>query len=483
MRKGLLRFGTVVGGTALVALSAAGLLHCYSDEDESVDLPTACEVASLRTDPGEATLRLYVETAIELRNRANALQKSVIDVCNEINRASGAEQGNDVALACNRIADRIGAAQRIPPAPDGGIRPPWAVMSYDEAICTNSVEVEADCVAKCGGTCAAATACPAGSRKGTCGGTCKGTCTVPTEGTACVGECRGTCATPDGGTPCAAGAECVGTCNAATWVGRCETGCDLGFLGKCGGTCNGTCDGQPVGQQPSPPSDGGTADGGDAGAPADAGPPGPAPGGADGNCTGICTGTCSATASGSCRQRCRGAFSGGECTGGPARCVGACVGLAACTTTCDGKCANVTAACTGECTGECTQPTGPSSCGIPTTCEANAQCKSICALKGTLAGKCEPPKFVGVRLAGDDALYVALKANLAKLVALGLEGTAINEKALALGNVSVDDYNKIGASRDRARLCVIEGSKIVAEARATLAKSVSAAQVLRGFKF
>jgi hypothetical protein len=156
-------------------------------------------------------------------------------------------------------------------------------------------------------------------------------------------------------------------------------------------------------------------------------------------------------------------------------------------TTCTGTCAALpeagVCAAPGSCTGECTQPTGTGSCSEVARCEANVQCKNVCALKGALAGKCEPPRGAGVRVVGDLTLYAAMKNHLPEFAAAAQEAGQLNQRSFALARVTLDDYKALGVTRDKARLCVLEGGKIMEEARKSLGTSVAASQVVQGFKF
>ena len=496
-----------VGGTLLLSAGAVlGMLQCSTDEDLSVDIATSCDVAKLRTDdPVEVTVRLFVQTANDLGTEASALEKRFTDICNAVNQESGEEPGSDIHAACNKIAARLDKAQKTAPVPDGGTAPIWVHVGYPET-CSDNAQEEAACLSQCAKSppCDIAQSCPAGKQSGSCAGSCTGVCRQAADNTACVGECAGACGTPDGGVVCAA-AECVGTCTAATWAGQCESGCDAKFVGLCGGTCNGTCDGAKVGAQPdggAPPDGGGGGgdaggdggDGGDggpveAGPPPDAGPPPPpppAPGGADGNCTGVCVGSCSSKASGSCGAKCRGAFSGGECTGGPARCIGTCTGASiACLATCKGTCSvavdggSCGASCAGSCSGQLTNE----QCGADLTCDANVQCHNVCKVRGALKANCQPPAGVEVRVAGDLAIYQALKAHAGDFAAAALEANLLNTESFRISSVTLEDYKTLGATRDKVRVCVTAGSKSVDDARTSLATSVAAAQVIKGLKF
>jgi hypothetical protein len=468
--------------SSLIGVCGVGLgifVQCSSDEDTTVDIATACEVGKLRDDVAEKTVKLFVETANEFDAKTKDLERRFTEVCKKINRDSGDSEGSDLRGACNKIAARLAKAAKIP---DAGTTPVWVAISFDPT-CNRNTQAELACIPQCAaGPCDPAKACPPDKQQGTCSGKCTGVC-LSTD-SACTGECHGACAMPDGGTGCQT-AECVGGCSGATWTGRCEQGCDQTFNGVCGGTCVGTCDGNRVGPTP-PTPDGGSDAGTEAGT--DAGPPPivPAPGGADGNCPGVCVGTCSSQASGTCRARCRGGFSGGECFAGGARCTGACLqGSLACLTSCTGKCASpaTNSTCQGECQGTCDVPMTGVKCTVPPSCEATAECKNICAVKGALATTCEAPSAVDVRLAGDNPMYAALKKHIAEFAALSMEATLLSDTSASITGASVAEYKAIGATRDRARVCVTAGAQTVDEARTRLASIVGAKQVIRGIQF
>ncbi len=492
---------SIVGTSILV-------LNCYSDEDTTVDIPTDCDVAQLRADPVETPARLFVETSVQLRDRVNELEKRFIDVCNAINREVGTQEGRDIRSACNPIATRLEAAQKLAPIPDGGaVAPTWVNVAFTDA-CQRNTKATADCLVQCGAACDIAKDCPAGNVSGKCSGTCTGTCEVAGPDTPCVGECRGACDTPDGGISCTA-AECVGACTGTTWTGQCAQGCDTNFLGRCDGTCTGTCDGNPVNQKTpvdagsDTGTDAGDPDAGDDGGMADAGVPdaapeaggggdaggGQAPGGADGNCKGVCRGQCSANASGSCAARCRGGYSGGECGGGPSRCNGVCSGASiACTTECKGTCVSAFPAadagtCPGICTGSCSVPFTEPACAANLTCPASEQCADICAVKGAIATKCEPPLAFELRVVGDLAMYNALSKHLPELASLVREVNILNDDSVRIAQVTIEDYKKLGPTRDRVRVCITSASRTVSDARAQLGTVVGATSVLDGLKF
>ncbi len=478
-------------GVCLTASLPFALLHCSSTEDESVTIVTNCDPKALRTDdPVEVTARLFFETSNDLVTRAQALEKKFTDVCNAIDSESGDQPGTDIRSACNKIAARLAAAQKLAPVPDGGGDVPvWVHIGWPEDCAIDS-QTESACITQCATSpCNTTAGCPMGKQAGTCGAACNGVClTAPqAQPQACTGECRGTCATPDGGIACSA-AECVGDCTATTWTGRCAMGCDNGFLGLCKGTCTGTCDGAPIagpGSMDAGADDAG--DGGDAeaGPPADAGPV-VAPGGADGNCPGVCSGQCSSQASGACGAKCRGGFSGGECRGGPARCKGTCTAAAfGCTTTCQGECAfNADGgACAGTCSGGCSGAVTNPSCGVALTCDANVQCKNVCRTKAAIATTCPNPPGIEVRVAGDQAIYDALKKHMPDFAEASVEANLVNSTSFNISAVTLADYKTLGSTRDRVRVCVTAASKNVEQARNSLATSVAASQVTQGIKF
>lgn len=480
-RRGRWAYGAF-GLTAFAAMSMA-ILNCYSDEDTSVTLDTTCSAAKLdMTNTAEATVKVYAETAAQLRDRSSALVDKFRDACNAMNRELGLPEGVEVHAACNPIAQRVADANAKAPLPPGAaFAPIWVNIAFDET-CPSDTAASAKCLDTCSGKagCDPAATCAADKLRGTCTSECTGSCNVTGEAVACNGACVGDCTSPDGGidggTPACQG-ECVGSCSAATWTARCSSGCSLGFVGTCNGVCTGSCDGVAY---PSP----GFPDAGDGDASVDAGADaGPPPG--SGTCTGTCSGTCVGEASGSCRARCTGAFSGGICTGLNA-CAGTCSsGLgAACVTTCNGTCQQRTAQCAGSCDkcannayGADKKCEGTFNCG-----EANDICKSVCKLQGALAAKCTPVP-VEVRVAGDYKLQDALKKHMPQFSAAVRE---LNLLVTDLGGVAQrtpGEFKKIGVVLDNARLCAEATIPVYEEARAKLNEGVGASLVLRGQKF
>jgi hypothetical protein len=469
-----------------VAASLAAIMHCASKDDESVTIVTACDVAALDTSPAEITVKLWAETATELRTRTQALETRFKDVCNAMNREMGEAEGADARAACNKIAGRIEAASTTPPIPDaGGVRPVWVVTRWDDT-CKYDSTLEAKCVDSCSGEAAPCDpigkCAPTNAYSGTCGGECTGTCAESGENVACKGECTGTCAMPvpgDGGAgqapTFACGAECSGTCTAATWTGNCTTACDTGFFGRCGGTCTGTCDGTPINTQP-PPEDAGAEAG-----PSDAGPP-KAPTGSDANCKGVCRGQCSAQASGSCTSRCNGVFSGGTCQAAGA-CRGECKGQTGCLTTCTGTCTTRSAQCGGTCEGDCSTAKSAGRCKGTLDCAGNRECKAICGVKAALAATCGKPADSEVRIAGDFALYQAVEKHIADFAALTNEMNLVRLAVERAADRTPGSFKSIGIVRDNAFKCVEGTLPVIAEARTSLNTSLLASQVIKGVKF
>jgi hypothetical protein len=463
-------------GPALVAVGFG--LNCAPSEDTSVTRVTNCDVNTLNTaDPAESTVKLYVETAGELRDRAKLLVERFKTVCNKMNRDLGDNEGAEVRAACNNLADRIAKASVRAPFPDGGLsRPIWVTVSFDATTCVKDSQTEARCLEGCSlkPGCDSINTCAKGKVTGTCPGTCASRCQTAGDNVACNGACRGSCTSPDpdggpeGGVPACAG-ECRGTCKSASWLGRCSTGCTAGFVGECRGTCIGSCDGVAFA------GDGGTFDAGDGG------DGGLIPG--SGTCAGNCTGRCVGEASGSCTARCTGDFSGGACTG-VGNCVGACNGPnLPCVTECSGTCVTKEGtACSGTCT-DCDQPMQKANCEGAFECgDANSLCKSVCAVKGSLSAKCETVP-VDIRIAGDFKLYDALKANMAEFAAVARETAVLQANVAGVLNQTTSKFKEIGVVYDNARLCATGAAPIYEEARSLLNDATGAQLILSGVKF
>jgi hypothetical protein len=489
-----------VCGLSVVSLAGLALVatDCFKDEDTSVSIVTECEFPKL--DPSissEITVKLYNDTATELLTRAQALEAKFKDVCNAINRDLGLSEGSDIRAACNSVAKRMAAAQAMAPIPDGGgLAPVWVLVRLDERLtaCKPDTQAEANCRNQChdeAGACDPIAQCQAsanGALVGTCGASCEGNCRAGGDKVPCAGECRGNCDQPGGGaeagTPACTG-ECSGTCANPVWSGRCDTGCAAGFIGSCLGQCNGTCDGQPVGTQPV--DAGGVDAGGDAGeggveagveAGVDAGAP------AAGNCVGTCVGKCTAKASGSCTAKCAGNFSGGVCPGA-GNCKTSCLSASTpCTTTCTGFCVSTsTGTCAGTCEGTCSAPVTNPLCEGALGCASNEECGRVCRVRGALAAKCAPPPPPEVRVAGDYALYDALRAHIVDFVTLTREMTLLRDASDGIIQRTSGDFRAIGVRSDNARKCAEATAPIVVSARASLDNSFNAAAVLKGTSF
>ena len=327
------------GGCGLAAAGASLLaLQCAPNDDTTVSVVKDCKLDALNlSDPAEATVKVYVQTGTELRDRAKVIVGKFKDVCNAINKDLGTPLGDDVHLACNPIAERIQKANARAPVPDAGIPPVWASITFDDRPCGADAKATAACLDTCSGQavgCDPAKSCSAS--EGKCTANCTGACSVTGTDQACRGGCFGECKSPnpdggpEGGVPACAG-ECRGTCKSPTWTGRCSVGCKTGFIGVCSGVCTGSCDfiAFPFDAGGGGDAEAGAEGGLDAGAVADAG---------SGACNGICRGSCTGQASGSCTARCAGEFAGGACAGA-GNCVGTCVGVGVpCVTTCSGSC-------------------------------------------------------------------------------------------------------------------------------------------------
>jgi hypothetical protein len=451
----------LAGMVALAAGVLALMPGCAPKEDMSVSIVTSCDVSLLASDPVETTARLFFETAGELSERAAGLEQQLTQICNDINAASGDDPGAELRVACGKIGTRVAEAKAlIPEAEPGGIIPVWVSVRYDETCRLNTV-AEAECLSSCSTAPCDPLACPPTELSGNCGGDCTGTCSVRSEGAACVGECAGACATPPEGRMCTS-AECSGACTAGEWTGRCDAGCSAGFYGKCGGACSGKC-----AEDAEQASKGLGAD-------------------VNGPCARICVGQCSGNASGSCNAACAGSYSGGACfLGGPAsRCLGTCGSpTASCLTACTGRCTVPVTdePCAGHCTGTCSVPFTEPRCSGALTCEANDQCRRVCAVRAALATTCEPPVAAEVRLVGEVAgLYQAIRTHLPQFAAISREAALVNEQSFRIARVTLADYQALGNTRDRVRVCVSEGARKVEEARTSLARTVSAANVING---
>lgn len=483
---------------AFIVGAAVSALQCAPAEDTSVSIVTQCDLASLNLgDPAEATVKVYTETATQLRDRVDKLKARFTEVCNAINRDMGEPEGGDIHAACNKIAERVEAANNRAPTPPNGVRPVWVTINFD-ITCPLDAKTVATCTDQCSATkgCDPVATCPSDEqRSGTCAGQCAA-CSVTGDAVACKGACNGTCASnpalsPDAGLPACQG-ECRGTCNAPNWQGSCSAGCTSNFRGTCKGTCTGSCDGvaypSPDGGAPVDAGDeagDGGAGGGDAG-----GPPG------SGQCDGICTGTCVGEASGSCGSNppippapCKGEFKGGLCPGnvpgpgGAPFCIGECVGVGvACTTTCTGTCSGAQAGCTGKCTG-CDGPLANAECGaVPNCPDVNPICAGTCALQGALATTCAP-SAVDIRVAGDYTLPTALKNHAADFSAVAREANLISANLGGVLQRTPAEFRAIGVERDNARFCAAEAPAAYEELRKSVNEAVGASLVVRGQKF
>jgi hypothetical protein len=486
-------------GVASFASGALTFVNCAPDEDESVTLVTSCDLNALNTsDPAEATVKLYSQTGDEMTTRAKALVDRFTKICNDINRDLGQTEGRDVHEACNRIADRVIAANSLAPVPDGGVAPLWVTVNFD-ITCALDGKAVATCVDQCSAKkgCDPAATCPAGRARGQCAGKCDD-CTVGGEGIcngACNGECEQPNVGPEAGIPACQG-ECRGTCKAGVWQGACSTGCNANFRGKCAGTCRGSCDGVPY---PSPAPDGGPGDSGAPDADPDAGdaavdaavvdagggdaaaPPG------SGVCSGICSGACVGEASGTCgaptpggASPCQGEFKGGLCTGA---CVGQCIGVAApCVTKCVGTCTSTATGCTGTCS-TCDGTLANAQCTSSPTCpEVNPICAATCALRAAMATTC-PPSAVDIRVAGDYALPTALKNHAADFSAAAREATLLSSNLSGVLQRTPSEFREIGVVRDNARFCAAEAPKKYDEVRKLVNEAAGATLVVQGTKF
>jgi hypothetical protein len=452
------------------------LLHCSPAEDESVSIVTSCDVSKLDVnDPAEATVKLYAETSTELRDRATKLNARFTEVCNAINRDLGLPEGAEIHAACNRIADRVTAANAVAPVPTGGVAPLWVKVAFDITC-----PVDGAAVAKCTETCSAqkgcdaVATCPKGQQRGTCAGTCDVCSVSATAPGACNGACTGSCSqpvgnSPEAGVPACQG-ECRGKCKAGNWLGSCSTGCAAGFRGVCKGTCKGSCDN--VAYDGGAPVDDGGLDGGEAGA-----PPG------EGVCGGVCTGACIGEASGSCVAPCAGEYTGGTCPG-LGNCEGDCVGVGiACVTTCNGTCTSTTPTCAGTCVGNCAGALNPGTCAVPPACpEVNPICQGVCALRTAIATQCGPTA-VDIRVAGDYALPRALAAHAAEFSAAAREANLLSSNLGGVLQRTPGEFRAIGVVRDNARFCATEAPKAYDEIRKLVNEAVSAGLVVQGTKF
>ncbi len=475
------RFRRVAAAVGLLSIvpGAAFLLQCSSSEPEGRDPTTVCDQAQLNlADPAEATVKIYLDTATEANARLMKLRDRFKDICNAINKDLGESEGADVHAACNKIADRIAAANATAPVPDSGLPAAvWATTLFDNT-CALDAKIAATCLDSCSAKkgCDPVATCPAGKAVGKCTGACSACATAPAnpgESVPCTGGCGGECTFPadqDGGPACQG--ECRGTCSAPTWLGACSTGCSAGFRGKCQGTCTGSCDGVAY-----PGVDGGEADAGADAGDAEAGTvtlPG------TGTCNGICTGACAGEASGSCGAKCAGDFAGGACLGA---CVGVCNGInAACVNTCKGVCVT-RGACAAACVGTCDKPLEGASCTTTPGCdEPNPICKGACTLHAALGTTCKPAAM-DIRIAGDYKLPFALKAHAADFTAAAREANLI---AGTLGGVlqrPSGDFQQIGVVLDNARACAAGATTAYDDVRKLANETVGASLVVKGIKF
>lgn len=463
----------VVGALAVGLLGGGAMLflQCAPAEDTSVTLITKCDLEALNAaDPAEATVKLYAQTSADLSDRVTKLKARFTAVCNAVNRDLGLPEGAEIHEACNRIADRVTAANNIAATPDGGTRPVWVNVKFDVS-CDLDGAAAATCTAQCSDkkNCDAVATCPPGQKRGTCAGNCSA-CAVEGKPAACKGSCNGTCDVPSAdagvqGLPACQG-ECRGTCNAPNWLGACSAGCISGFRGLCNGTCTGACDNVPY--------DGGAPD-------PDAGPEAGAPQGS-GTCAGVCTGSCAGEATGSCVTPCKGQFAGGACPG-PGNCVGTCSGVGiACVTTCDGVCTSSTGACGATCAGECGGTLSAAKCAVAPACEANPICAGVCALRAAIATTC-PPSGIDIRVGGDYKLPTALKNHAAEFSAAAREATLLSNNISGVLQRTPSEFRAIGVVRDNARLCATEAPKAYDELRKQVNEVVGASLVMSGAKF
>jgi len=482
-----------IGSVGLGAVTFA--IQCSPSEDTSVNITTACDPNALNLgDTAEATVKAYLDTGNDLQARSKDIVDRFIKVCNAVNTDLGDPTGNDIHAACNNIATRITNAINIAPTPDGGTRANWVIITLPITTCVADAKAQASCLDSCSSTkgCDPLGTCGEGGIVGKCGATCNGLCRTEGDTNPCVGGCDGVCASPnpdggpEGGVPGCVG-ECQGTCTAATWLGRCSTGCDKSFIGRCDGTCKGSCDGVPY---PSvPPEAGVDPDAGDAGdggdgeagpsdASADAAPPPPG----SGNCPGTCTGSCVGQASGSCGAKCTGNFAGGSCTAVGA-CIGACSGLnLPCVTECNGICSTRSTTCTGQCDDCSARPDSPN-CTAGFTCgQPNQICNDVCAMRGALAVKCTSAPM-DIRLAGDYKLYDALRAHADELSAVIRDANLINQKLAGVLGKTSGKFHEIGVVHDNARLCADKGGPLYDQAALQINDAIGASGVITGAKF
>jgi hypothetical protein len=471
--------GAMVVG--LVGSGAALFLQCAPAEDTSVTIVTKCDVAALNeADPAEATVKLYAQTSADLTDRVTKLTARFTQICNAINKDLGLPEGAEIHEACNRIADRVAAANNVAPTPDGGTKPVWVSVNYDVTCPLDSAAV-ATCTDLCSDKkgCDPVATCPPGQKRGTCAGDCA-ECSVDGTPGACKGACFGSCDMPSAdagvmGLPACQG-SCRGTCKSPNWLGSCSKGCGSGFRGTCAGTCTGACDGVPY--PPGTPDP--DAGGGDAGDGGDGGEAGAPPG--SGTCNGVCTGACMGEASGSCVAPCQGDFKGGACPG-VGNCVGSCDGVGvACVTTCNGTCKSASAACAGTCTGECKGTLSNGKCAASPDCGANPICAGVCALRGAIATTCAP-SAVDIRVGGDYKLPTALQAHAADFSAAAREANLLSNNLSGVLQRTPQEFRAIGVVRDNARFCATEAPAAYEELRKQINVVIGASLVVSGAKF
>ena len=491
-----------VGVTSALGLVCTGLavsfVQCFSEEDTSVEIVTTCDVNKLDTKvPAQATVKVYVDTATQLRDRAKDILERFRGVCNNMNQELGLPPGGDVHAACNQIADRVAKTQAIGVvngATLGEFGSPWVFVIVNDR-CVPDMAAEAKCLDSCADApgCDPLKGCTAPS--GVCAGKCTGTCTTAGPAVPCSGACIGKCANPppneapEAGVPACFfpdGRECSGKCLVPFWQGRCTTGCADKFHGVCSGTCTGSCNGTPY---PRVALDGGAVDAGDDGGDAGGGDAGDGTGPGSGTCNGTCDGACSGPASGICGAPCDGDFTGGGCP----VCVGTCTGIAIpCTTTCDGVCIQAAEQCQGGCSkcegtvsnSACTE--GQFACGAGTAGgggEANLICKGVCRMQGALAAQCGKDPSPSVQVAGDYQLYDVIKKHASDFSAMVREVKVIETNLGGITQRTPGEFRDIGVVLDNSRKCAESAGPTYEEARKLVNEAIGASLVLRGAKF
>jgi hypothetical protein len=451
-------------------------------EDETVTVVTSCapdsgvfERLSTGASSPQSTVIAYVNGSEALAAKTVEATNLLRDGCNDVDTALGVSTGNDVASACQPIAQRIAALNTA--KADAGSTATWFGVTFPP-VCATDPTAQATCLASCnagdGGTCDS-TRCASSQLSGTCNGTCVGSCTVTgaaDAGVACTGECQGACtniATDGGVFLNSCSSECNGSCGGTTYAGFCGAGCGVAnnsaklFNGECQGTCTGTCNGAPAAVTGTIP---------------DGGIEGGIPNNADNNCPppSVCVGWCSSNGSGICPFACASAtFSAGICStcsqcvsGAGNNCVGTCSGA------CTYSTGDAGASCPGICNGTCTGTLSNGTCSGQLACGQNTECNNACQASAAATVKCDEPTTFEVESVADIALYSALKAKGGK-IGEALQMLAVLRTATGfVAGRQLSDFYAIGATGEVVRACVARGQTAAQQANATITTALNA---------